>query len=263
MERATLILSRLSGIARFHEHDDQIGFTNAEITRLVDILAALTLVCHRGLLIVIEELELFRMFSSWLRITIDRASTSNPSDEIMEKEALLDPAKILRYLERYLIRSPMATFFDGAPAESWEESYHELQCCTNVLEKVDEQLRLDDAGEPFQKAVTQVSFLYKLLDEKAEVVFKNIAEAEKRSVRFGRAVKLDLAVAGSLSDSETLKLVDMTMRSLHRPVRCKLSPVVVLLVILSLTGMQGWRRWRCVHGCGVRRQASHNRSFRD
>lgn len=216
MERAVLILSRLSGIARFHEQDDQIGFTSAEISRLVDILAALTLVCHRVLLIVIEELELFRIFSSWLRIIIDRVSTSNPSDEIMEKEAILDPAKILRYIERYLVRSPMATFLNAATAESCEEDWHEMQGCTNVLDKVDEQLRLDDAGKPFQEAMPQVSFLFNLLVDKAGDVFKNIAKAEKRSVRFGQAVKLDLA--SRFSDTETWSLVDMTMHSCHRPV---------------------------------------------
>lgn len=214
MERATLILSRLSGIARFHEEDDQIGFTNAEITRLVDNLAALTLVYHRVLLIVIEELEMFRMFSSWLRITLDRVSTSNPSDEIMEKEALLDPAKILRYIGKYLVRSPMATFLDTA--DNWEDEQHDLNGSANVLDKVDEQLKLNDEGKPFKRAIPQVGHLFNLLVDRAGDVFKNIAEAEKRSVRFGQAVKLDLA--SHCMDPETLAMVDMTMRSHHRPV---------------------------------------------
>ncbi|KAJ4424298.1 hypothetical protein N0V82_000998 [Gnomoniopsis sp. IMI 355080] len=213
MERVTLILSRLSGIARFHEEDDQIGFTNAEITRLVDILSALTLVYNRVLLIVIEELELFRVFSSWVRITIDRVSTSNPSDEIMEKEALLDPAKILRYIERYLVRSPMATFLDTAG--DFGNTRHDLEDSTNVLDEVDEQLKLDDEGKPFRRTIPQVNLLFKLLVDKAGDIFKNIAEAEKRSVRFGQAVKLDLA--GDASGPETPGSVDMTMLSLHKP----------------------------------------------
>lgn len=215
MERVTLILSRLSGIARFHEEDDQIGFTNTQITRLIDIVAALTLVYHRVLLIVIEELELFRMFSSWVRITIDRVSTTNPSDEIMEKEALLDPAKILKYIQRYLVRSPMATFLDTAGDRG--NSWHEMEGSTKVLDEVDEQLRVDDESRPLKRTNLQVSLLFNLLVEKAGDVFKNIAEAEKRSVRFGQAVKLDLA--GRSSKSETVGLVDMIMLSLHKPVR--------------------------------------------
>lgn len=236
MERVTLILSRLSGIARFHEEDDQIGFTNAEITRLVDILAALTLVYNRVLLIVMEELELFRTFSSWVRITIDRVSTSNPSDEIMEKEALLDPAKTLRYIERYLVRSPMATFLDTAG--DFGDSRNELEDSLNVLDEVDKELRLDDEGKPFKRTIPQVHLLFNLLADRAGNVFKNIAEAEKRSVRFGQAVKLDLA--GRSSNSATLGSVDMTMLSLHRPVSCSFPSIPISVSVAHKYDRMAW-----------------------
>lgn len=255
MERVTLILSRLSGIARFHEEDDQIGFTNAEITRLVDILSALTLVYNRVLILVIEELELFRTFSSWVRITIDRVSTSNPSDEIMEKEALLDPAKILKYIEKYLVRSPMATFLDTAG--DFGDNRHDLDGSTNVLNQVDEQLRLDDEGKPFRRTIPQVHLLFKLFVDKASDVFKNIAEAEKRSVRFGQAVKLDLA--SHASDPEAPVSVDMTMISLHKPVSRRHSSY--LRLYMSLTSTKEWRERHCIYCRALQGGVSHNRHF--
>lgn len=215
IERCTLILSRLSGIARFHEEEDHIGFTNAEITRLVDILSALKLVCHKVLLIVMEELELFRMFSSWLRITIDRVSSSTVPEEITEKEALLDPSKILRYIEKYLVSSPMATYFAKVPQETRNEDWERVQECSSVLNGVDEQLELEQAGKPFMKSLPQMAFLVDLLTAKAGDVFQNIAEAEKRSVRFGQAVKLELAPRGPAP--ETFALVDMKMCSVPKP----------------------------------------------
>ncbi|ROV94685.1 hypothetical protein VSDG_06139 [Cytospora chrysosperma] len=215
IERCTLILSRLSGIARFHEEEDHIGFTNAEITRLVDILSALKLVCHKVLLIVMEELELFRMFSSWLRITIDRVSSSTVPEEITEKEALLDPSKILRYIEKYLVSSPMATYFAKVPQETRNEDWERVQECSSVLNGVDEQLELEQAGKPFMKSLPQMTFLVDLLTAKAGDVFQNIAEAEKRSVRFGQAVKLELAPRGPAP--ETFALVDMKMWSVPKP----------------------------------------------
>lgn len=216
LERVTLILSRLSGIARFHEQDDQIGFTNAEITRLIDILASLNLVCHRILLIVMEELDLFRMFSSWLRITIDRVSTSNVSEEIQEKEALLDPAKILRYIERYLVKSPMAVYFEKVTRETLDENLEWVQDCSKVLDAVDQQLRLEGDGKPYMKALPQMGFLVDFLATKAGDVFTGIAEAEKRSVRFGQAVKLEVTAGDSVP--ETFASVDMTMCSIAKPV---------------------------------------------
>ncbi|KAK7736209.1 hypothetical protein SLS53_007044 [Cytospora paraplurivora] len=212
IERCTLILSRLSGIARFHEEEDHIGFTNAEITRLVDILSAFNLVCHKVLLIVMEELELFRVFSSWLRITIDRVSSSSVSEEVMEKEALLDPSKVLRYIEKYLINSPMATYLAKVPQEVWDGDWERVQQSSSVLNDLDEQLRLEQTGKPYMQALPQMAFLVDFLTKKAGDVFNNIAEAEKRSVRFGQAVKLELVAPGR-SAPETFTLVDMKMCS--------------------------------------------------
>lgn len=215
LERSTLILSRLSGIARFHEHEDAIGFTNVEITRLVDILAALNLVCHRALLIVIEELDMFRMFSSWLRFTIDRVSSGTVTDEMMEKEALLDPVKILGYIERYLVSSPMAVYFEKLPREIWDEDLASVQDCAKVLDGVDEQLRKEEAGKPYKKSLPQMSFLVDLLAQKAGEVFQNIAYAEKRSVRFGQAVKLEILDQGN---PEALDVVAARMCRVGKPV---------------------------------------------
>lgn len=211
LERIALILSRLSGIARFHEQNDHIGFTNTEIIRLVEIVASLSLICNRILLVVIEELDLYRMFSCWLRITIDRVSTSTLSEEMMEKEALLDPAKILRYVETYLVQSPMAAYFNELPSELVDAEWNVyMEDSAGMLNRVDEQTRAQEAGEAEAKAIPQMSFLVDLLAEKAGDVFYQIAEAEKRSVRFGHAVKLNLP--------DTLSKVDMTMCSVHRPV---------------------------------------------
>lgn len=215
IERCTLILSRLSGIAKFQEEEDHIGFTNAEITRLVDILSAFSLICHKVLLIVMEELELFRMFSSWLRITIDRVSSSTVSEEIMEKEALLDPAKILRYIEKYLVSSPMALYFAKVPQETWNEGWERVQESSAILGEVDEQLKLEQAEKPFMRALPNMAFLVELLTAKAGDVFQNIAEAEKRSVRFGQAVKIELAPDGSAPES--FALVDVKMCSVPKP----------------------------------------------
>lgn len=215
LERSTLILSRLSGIARFHEQDDTIGFTNTEITRLVDILAALHLICHRVLLIVMEELDLFRMFSAWLRLTIDRVVSTNASDEIMEKEALLDPAKITRYIEHYLVSSPMAVYFEKLPKEVCDEDLATVQDCSSVLVEVDEQLRREEEGKLCKRALPQMSFLVDLLNRKAEDVLENIAHAEKRNVRFGQAVKLEMVHEGK---PEAFNLVAMRMCRVGKPV---------------------------------------------
>ena len=258
IDRCTVILSRLSGIARFHEEEDHVGFTNTEITRLVDILSALNLICHRVLLITMEELELFRMFSSWVRLTIDRVSSTTVPEDLMEKEAILDPAKILRYIERYLVRSPMAIHFEKVSREIWDEDWQRMQDSSAVLDELDNQLKRQDAGKSYMKGLAQMAFVVDLLTAKAEGVFKNIAEAEKRSVRFGRAVKLELARENS--NLETFTAVDSRMCSVPKPVSLVLQilpppPTHTWLACIWHGTDYNFPEW-CdrghVHRCGIR-----------
>lgn len=225
LERTTLILSRLSGIARFHDEDDQIGFSNTDIVRLVDTLTSLNLVCHKALLIVMEELDLFSVFSSWMRLAIDHASSGNVSNEVVEKEALLDKAKVLRYIERYLVTSPLAIFLEKLPQETYENDQAYLQDRPRILDEVDQQLKHEEEGKPFKKSLTQMRFLVDLLAHKAEEVFKNIAEAEKRNVRFGQAVKLELT--GTDATPETISLIDVRMCALSKPVSAIIAHIPV------------------------------------
>lgn len=247
IERCTLILSRLSGIARFHEEEDHVGFTNTEITRLVDILSALNLICHKVLLITMEELDLFRMFSSWVRLTIDRISSTTVPDDFIEKEALLDPAKILRYIERYLVSSPMATHFAKVPRETWDEDWQLMQDSSGVLDELDKQLKRHEAKAPYMKGLTQMAFVVDLLTARAGDVFKSIAEAEKRSVRFGQAVKLELV--GGNSNLETFAAVDAKMCSVPKPVST-VSRTPQLTFLLT-TPSPEWRGRRHVHRRGL------------
>lgn len=253
LERSTLILSRLSGIARFHEGDDHIGFTNIEITRLVEILSALSLICHRILLIVIEELDLYRMFSSWLRITIDRVSTSNMSDEIMEKEALLDAAKVLRYIEKYLVQSPMSTYFDELPAELVDDVFRKyMQDSVGIFDQVDKLAHAQITDKVGANVLPQMSFLVDLLAEKAGDIFHQIAEAEKRSVRFGQAEKLDLP--------HSLSKVDMTMCSVHRAVSRKHTS---FYRVTPLTSSTERGRQHHIHRHAVRGEATYSWHLRN
>lgn len=220
LERSTLILSRLSGITRFYNGED-IGFSDAEITRLVDVAAALNLVCHRALLAVMEELDLFRAFSSWLRITIDRVSSGTVSDEIMEREALLDPAKILRYIERDLAVSPLAVYFEKRGTKPWNEEMTSVQDCANVMAAVDKQLQEEEPGKPAKTALPQMGFLLYLLTAKAEDIVKNIASAEKRRVRFGLPVKLEISPEGN---PETFDLLAAKMCRVRKDVSDESAP---------------------------------------
>ncbi|GKT43951.1 uncharacterized protein ColSpa_04132 [Colletotrichum spaethianum] len=194
LERCAIILSRLRGLAQFYDSRDDIGFTVAQTTRAMDIVSCLTLVGHKILLNVMEELDLFNAFSTWMRFQIDRlAAPSSASEELTEKEATMENSKVLVYVQRYLVESPMALFLNEVSKEDYSANWERAESGASMLEELDTQLRRQEEGQVYLKAFPNVSFLVDYLTARANGLFKDIAEAQKRSVRFGQPTKIALS----------------------------------------------------------------------
>ncbi|KAJ0167617.1 Anaphase-promoting complex subunit 4 [Colletotrichum tanaceti] len=193
LERCAIILSRLRGLAQFYDSREDIGFSVAQITRAIDVVSCLTLVGHRILLNVMEELDLFNAFSTWMRFQIDRlAASSSASEELTEKEATMENSKVLVYVQNYLMTSPMAAFLDEVTKEDYSANWERAESGTSMLPELDTQLERYEEGQAYSKAFLNVSFLVDYLSARAGRVFKDIAEAQKRSVRFGQPTKIAL-----------------------------------------------------------------------
>ncbi|EJT81403.1 hypothetical protein GGTG_01383 [Gaeumannomyces tritici R3-111a-1] len=204
LDRCAIILSRLLGLARFHDGSrSDVGLSAAKISRLLEIISCLILACHKVLVHVMNELELFGMFSSWLRFQIDRlaSSASSAADDLTEREATMDNGKVLEYISRFLTQSPAAMFFGPLDPEAFREDEALADGGPPpLLDAVEAQIRLAENGEPHMQALPRIDFLVWYLKGKAQGVFDDIAEAERRSVRFGSPTAL--AVGGPVSKQE-------------------------------------------------------------
>lgn len=195
LERCGIILSRLLGIARFHESHKDIGFTASRIGRLMDMVSCLTVVANKILLSVMDELEHFSVFSVWLKLEIDKLSSPNHVDELTEKEATMDNARVLTYIQRYLVSSPLALYFDEVTSEDYTRDEALLgDGGGSLLEILDKHLKRQEAGQPYMKALPRVAFLVNYLTSRANSVFGDIAEAQKQTVRFGQATELSVGL---------------------------------------------------------------------
>ncbi|RYO87821.1 hypothetical protein DL766_000724 [Monosporascus sp. MC13-8B] len=190
LERIGIILSRLLGIARFHESREEIGFSSAQITKVMDIVSCLMLVGNRVLLLVMEELDLFQSFSSWLRHEIDRLASSSSSDELTEKEATMEHGKILTYIQQYMPASPLRYYLSNVASDDADTDWQQAESGSSLLDMLDRQVKKHESGQPHTGVFSQIEFLCKYLGSKTNVVFEGIAEAEKRSVRFGQPAKV-------------------------------------------------------------------------
>ncbi|KAG6007453.1 hypothetical protein E4U54_008835 [Claviceps lovelessii] len=201
LERCAIIVSRLRGLTQFYDDRDDVGFSAAQVSRVLDIIGCLSLVGHKILANIMDELESFNAFSSWLRFQIDRyVSSSTATDELTEREAMMNTSRILTYIERYLTCSPVDVFFDEIPEQDWQADWDLIEDGLALLPLLDTELKKQEAGQASRKALQHVEFLVSYLDTWSNSIFSGVAEAKKRSVRFGPPLKLSIGQAITTMD---------------------------------------------------------------
>lgn len=199
LDRCAIILSRLRGFAQFYDEGDDIGFTTTQINRVMDIVSCLSLVGHKILTHVMDELDHFSAFSTWLRFQIDRL-VSNFSEELTEKEATLETSKVLTYIEKYLTESPLDNFFDTIAKEDYDADWEHIEDGPSLLHVLDRQLQRRQQGQSCMKALPHVEFLVDYATTWCNRIFTSIAEAKKRTVRFSKALPISIDAPISTMD---------------------------------------------------------------
>lgn len=205
LDRCSVILSRFMGIAKFQDPDDTVGFSSHQISLIMETISCLHLISSRILMQVVDEMDHFSAFSSWLRYEIDRLASdaSNSSnEEATEKEALIDHGKVLLYLQTTMTSSPLAVFFGEASAQEHNDFPQAEQGEEGIpmFDLLGKHLEKQEQGLPYKKPLIQVEVLCKYLVRQANTVFNQIAEAEKRNVVFGKAIELGLTQKGTPMD---------------------------------------------------------------
>lgn len=192
LQRAAIILSRLRGIALFEEGSNDIGFTAAQIEKLVDVVQSLYAVSYRVMRMVTKELVLFAKFSSWLRLEIDKLASSTLTDELLERQANVDCPKVLKYITDYLTTSPMSIFFSDVDKEDYTKDWEQADDGASLREMLEKQVKRHEAGQPYMKALPRLEFLVDYLTSRSGMVLKDIAETQRRRVRFAPTTKLTM-----------------------------------------------------------------------
>lgn len=213
LDRCSVILSRFAGIANFQSTNDTVGFSSQQINRLMDIIASLHLVSSKILLQVVDELDSFSAFSSWLRYEIDRLASdasSSTNEEANEKEASINHSKVLLYLQTAMRNSPLSVFF-GEAEDDLKDGWSQLEIGPRIFDQVDQQLHRQEQGLSYNNRLPRVDFLFKVLGLEAGAVFSAIAEAEKRNVLFGRPCVLGIPQNDAPMDMRMCKFVSITV----------------------------------------------------
>jgi anaphase-promoting complex subunit 4 len=183
------------GIAKFQGTNDSVGFSSHQISLIMDTIACLHLISSRILIQVVDELDHFTAFSSWLRYEIDRLASDSanaPNEEGTEKEASIDHSKVLLYLQTTMTFNPLEVFLGDTSTEDYND-LSQIDQGLPMFDLLGKELEKQEQGHPYMKPLTRLELLCKYLVRQANTVFGQIAQAEKRNVLFGTANELGIA----------------------------------------------------------------------
>ena len=201
------------GIAKFQGMNKFVGFSSHQISVIMDTVACLHLISSRILIEVIDELDRFTAFSSWLRYEIDRLASDasdSSNEEATEKEASIDHSKVLLYLQTTMTSNPLEVFFEDTNALEYD-TLQQIDQGLPLFDLVGKMLEKQEQGLPHTRPLLRLEVLCKYLVQQATTIFGQIAEAEKRNVLFGRANELGVAHKDTPMDMRMSQRVEVVL----------------------------------------------------
>lgn len=234
LERFTVLVSRLRGLSRFQLSNANLGLSTQEFDDVLDTISCLQLMAHQILITSGSELRQFLAFSAWLRQEIEIQASDASVAEFAEKDVNLDHASTLEYIQGAMTQSQLASFFI-LEARAEEKPPRDLAAEGRSLFELSKR-GLQNASREDSSAsqLPPLDALMKKLDTQCNVIFKRIAETQRRNVRFGAPVYLQKGVPSC-----------MDMRMLHELVGEK-KELVLYVVLGPVTHQSDVRIYRIV-----------------
>ncbi|KZZ99273.1 hypothetical protein AAL_01845 [Moelleriella libera RCEF 2490] len=198
LERCAIILSRLRGLAQFYEDRAEIGFSATMIAGVLDVNACLYALGHKVTSLVTDELDYFITFSEWLRLRIDYLGPSEvTTEDLSAREAVMDTSKVLTYIKRFLVRSPIDFFFEEGTGHARQPATMEQQEWRSMVSDIDVFVnRAFPADGSMEASATERRFKFSFLVEaevaRSRMIFQGVADAIRRSIRFGPPINMSV-----------------------------------------------------------------------
>lgn len=202
LERFNVLISRLRGLSRFQESNIALGLSTKELDKVIDIVNCLQLLAHKVLVSANVELQQFSAFSAWLRQEIEIQSSdpaSASSQEINEKDINVDHVSTLDYIQGAMLHSCLNIYLDvqgqGTQKPRWDLLV-EGGLLFGIYKKELKEINQNMPTRGFQ--LPGLDPLIQYLHEQFGLVFARIAETQRRNVRFGSKILLELGIPSSI-----------------------------------------------------------------
>lgn len=193
LERFSVLVSRLRGLSKFQESNTILGLSTQGLDNILDTTDCLQLLAHYILISTGSELRQFLAFSTWLRQEIETQSrdpVSASMHESNEKDANIDHASTLEYIQGAMIKSRLNEYFNGQVQPNKKSQWDLAAQGRSLFELYKRELNDLSANVPVERQLPGLDALIAHLDAQCKLVFAKIAETQRRNVRFGSVVPL-------------------------------------------------------------------------
>ncbi|KAF1914683.1 anaphase-promoting complex, cyclosome, subunit 4-domain-containing protein [Ampelomyces quisqualis] len=142
LDRSSIIISRLRGLAQFHDTDWIFTSPLTDFTLLLETLKNMRLLAHTVLRYAGEEKRQFHAFIKWLRFVIDFEATEPESQsrgEMEGRDSGVDVALVLEYIQYGMSRSELVPYLmpesqlEGNMRDKEAASYEDTKKAVEVL----------------------------------------------------------------------------------------------------------------------------------
>ncbi|KAK9448201.1 anaphase-promoting complex, cyclosome, subunit 4-domain-containing protein [Limtongia smithiae] len=156
-ERTIVILSRVRGLAKWHERGSPLGMDHEKFTIVLGRLELLMRKAHKFMWELNSEYEYFKEFLRWLKFIYDRLESTDPVSD--DSEPGVETGKVVKYITQYMHQPIIHNFYN-----------------------------LD--LKPREDTSDFIPTLVGLISKSCDAAFKDSADALKGHVVFGRPLAL-------------------------------------------------------------------------
>lgn len=225
LDRCAIILSRLRGLAEFHDRDWIFSGPISDFTHIQDVLKTLRLLANTALLYATDEKKYFNSFSKWLRYSIDFEATEPGSQSRTEMESQpsgVDISIVLEYIQHAMAKSDVGPYLKKSndipgAAGTYEETL-------KAIDHLREGSRYKEEALCLEKSLTQFG-------EGVRGLLKQVSQWQENNVSMDCGLVLQEGESGEPLDMRMVAEVSKNLVPLHH----------VLEKLTKTTGLCWWR----------------------
>lgn len=205
LDRTAMVISRLRGLAMYHDTDWIFSSPVTEFTSLLDTLKNMRLLAHTVLAYVADEKRQFAAFSRWLRFAIDFETTEPDSEsrtEMEKRDSGVDISLVLEYVRHGLHQSSMHAYLKPEVMLEPEDKAREKAS----YEDTKKAIAVYEEGQSWRPEALCLEHVFGHLAKGTTALLRQVSKWQESGIQMNSGIVLETA-----EDAEGDSIADMRM----------------------------------------------------